>query len=294
MLNEDAIARIDGGDLGIPGSPPGAVSRHLEMAESFTLIWKAIALGVVEGLTEFLPVSSTGHLILAGHFLDFGSPELEIFIQAGAMLALTWCYRTRLLGVATEARHGGDALSLVLKVLLAFLPAALVGFLAHDWIERFLFNPDFVAAMLVAGGVAILIVDRGRVGSGVATLERVGWGQALAIGVGQTLSLLPGVSRAAATILAGLLSGLDRRTATEFSFFLALPTLYAASLYSLWSVRHRIDSEALLAMSIGLVAAYASALVVINAFLRYVQTNTLRPFGWYRIAVGAVLLYGLG
>jgi undecaprenyl-diphosphatase len=210
------------------------------------------------------------------------------------MFALTWCYRSRLLGIAVEARHGGRALALICKVLLAFVPAAVVGLLAHEWIERALFNPDFVAAMLVLGGVAILAIDRERQAGGVAVLEQVGWGQALAIGVGQTLALLPGVSRAAATILAGLLAGLDRRTATEFSFFLALPTLYAASFYSLWSARERIDSEALLAMSIGLVAAYVSALVVINAFLRYVQTNTLRPFGWYRIVVGAVLLYWLG
>lgn len=264
------------------------------MTESLTLVWKSIVLGVVEGLTEFLPVSSTGHLILAGHFLEFGSPELEIFIQGGAMLALTWCYRQRLLGLARDSLRGGRALALVLKVLLAFLPAAVVGLLAHDWIEAALFNPDFVAAMLVAGGVAILLIDRKRRTAGVAELEQVGWGQALAIGVGQTLSLLPGVSRAAATILAGLVAGLDRRTATEFSFFLALPTLYAASLYSLWSARERIDAGALLAMGVGLVAAYLSALVVINAFLRYVQTNTLRPFGWYRIVIGALLLYWLG
>jgi undecaprenyl-diphosphatase len=263
------------------------------MIDPTTLVWKSTVLGIVEGLTEFLPVSSTGHLILVGHLLHFGSPELEIFIQVGAMLALTWCYRARLLGLAREVFGQTRARSLVLKVLAAFLPAAVVGLLAHDWIEEYLFRPGFVAAMLAIGGVAILSIDREERSSGLAELERMTWGQALAIGAGQTVSLLPGISRSAATILAGLLAGLDRRAATEFSFLLALPTLYAASLYSLWSARDRIDVDLALAMGVGLIAAYLSAVVVINAFLKYVQTNTLRPFGWYRIAIGAALLYWL-
>jgi undecaprenyl-diphosphatase len=261
------------------------------MIDPTTLIWKSTVLGIVEGVTEFLPVSSTGHLILAGHLLDFGSPELEIFIQVGAMLALTWCYRVRLLGLAQEVFAEPRARGLVLKVFAAFLPAALVGFLIHHWIEAVLFRPGFVAAMLAVGGLAILFIDREERSTGLAELEGMSWGQALAIGAGQTLSLLPGVSRSAATILAGLLAGLDRRAATEFSFLLALPTLYAASLYALWSARDRIDHQLVVAMAVGLVAAFLSAAVVINAFLKYVQTNTLRPFGWYRIAVGVLLLY---
>jgi undecaprenyl-diphosphatase len=264
------------------------------MLEPLAVIWKSIVLGIVEGLTEFLPVSSTGHLILAGHFLEFGTPELEIFIQVGAMLALTWVYRARLLGIARAATHEPRARGLVLKVLAAFLPAAAVGLLAHDWIEEHLFRPSFVAAMLAVGGVAILVIDRNERPAGLAELEGMTWVQAWAIGVGQTLSLLPGVSRSAATIVAGLLAGLDRRAATEFSFLLALPTLYAASLYSIWSARDRIDGHMMLAMAVGLIAAYLSAVAVIHGFLRYVQSNTLRPFGWYRIAVGAAVLYWLG
>jgi undecaprenyl-diphosphatase len=270
-----------------------AIEETRLMPDAFTLIWKSVVLGVVEGLTEFLPVSSTGHLILAGHFLDFGSPELEIFIQVGAMLALTWCYRARLLALAADLPREPRARALVLKVLLAFLPAALVGLAAHDWIEEHLFRPGFVAAALAVGGVALILIDRGDRPAVGKELEEIRWGQALAVGVGQTLSLFPGVSRSAATIVAGLLAGLDRRVATDFSFLLALPTLYAASLYALWSARDRIDQHMVLAMAVGLVAAYLSALAVINAFLRYVQTNTLRPFGWYRIAVGAALLYWL-
>jgi undecaprenyl-diphosphatase len=260
------------------------------MNDPIALVWKSIVLGIVEGLTEFLPVSSTGHLILAGAFLDFGSPELEIFIQVGAMLALTWCYRARLFGLAAHVRDEPRARNLVLKVFAAFVPAAVVGLLAHDWIEEYLFKPGFVAAMLALGGVAIIAIDRDERAPGLGELEAMSWSQALAIGAGQTLSLLPGVSRSAATIVAGLLAGLDRRAATEFSFLLALPTLYAASLYALWSARERIDADMALAMAVGLVASFASAVAVINAFLRYVQTNTLRPFGWYRIVIGIVLL----
>lgn len=263
------------------------------MPDAFTLVWKSVVLGIVEGLTEFLPVSSTGHLILAGHFLEFGSPELEIFIQVGAMLALTWCYRVRLLGIARDLPREPKTQGLVLKVLLAFLPAAVVGLAAHHWIEEHLFNPSFVATALAVGGVLLILIDRGDRPAVGKELEDLTWGQALAVGVGQTLSLLPGVSRSASTIVAGLLAGLDRRAATDFSFLLALPTLYAASLYALWSARDRIDQHMVIAMGVGLVAAYVSALVVINAFLRYVQTNTLRPFGWYRIVLGAALLYWL-
>lgn len=258
-------------------------------ADLFALFWKSSVMGVVEGLTEFVPVSSTGHLIVTGHLLDFGSAELEIFIQVGAMLALTWAYRGRLVALAADARGRPAARAFVGKVLLAFVPAAAVGLLAHRWIERVLFTPGFVAAMLAVGGVALIAIDRPERSEGLADLERMSWGQALAIGFGQALALLPGMSRSASTILAGLLVGLDRRAATDFSFLLALPTLYAASLYALWNARASLAGEAGAAMAIGLVAAYASAVVVIGAFLRYVKTNTLRPFGWYRLFVALVI-----
>ena len=260
------------------------------MSESAIIALKAALMGVVEGLTEFLPVSSTGHLIVVGKAIGFGTPEFEIFIQLGAMLALTWCYRDRLLALAADLPRRPAAHLLVAKILVAFLPAAVVGLLAHHWIEEHLFRAGFVASTLIGGGVLILLIDGPGRGFGLEDLETMSFGQALGIGFGQVFSLLPGVSRSGATIVAGLLAGLGRRAATDFSFLLALPTLYAACFYALWKARDTLDADTGFAMFVGLVAAYVSALLVIRAFLRFVQTNTLRPFGWYRIAVGLAVI----
>ncbi len=252
---------------------------------------KAALLGVVEGLTEFIPVSSTGHLIVASRLLGFGTPTFEIFIQLGAILALTWEYRRTLLRLGVEGlRRGSPAQGFIARVALAFLPAAAVGLLAHEWIETHLFRAETVAVSLIAGGVLILALDGPGRRAGMGRFEDVTLRQALGIGVGQVLSLMPGVSRAGATILTGLVVGLDRRAATEFSFFLALPTMYAACLFALWKSRHALDASAALALAVGFATAFASALVVIRALLRFVQSNTLRPFGWYRIAAGMALL----
>jgi undecaprenyl-diphosphatase len=250
---------------------------------------KAAVLGVVEGLTEFVPVSSTGHLIVASRVLGWGDPTFEIFIQLGAILALTWEYRGTILRLATESTRPGPARRFVTHLLVAFLPAAVVGLLAHDWIEAHLFRAETVAATLVAGGIVILLLDGPGPRGGLGCFEDVTLHQAIGIGLGQVLSLMPGVSRAGATILSGLAVGLDRRAATEFSFFLALPTMYAACLFALWKSRHQVDAATALALAVGFAAAFASALVVIRALLRFVQTNTLRPFGWYRIAAGAAV-----
>ncbi|HEY8516788.1 MAG TPA: undecaprenyl-diphosphate phosphatase [Candidatus Binatia bacterium] len=256
------------------------------MSPEVTIAWKAAILGVVEGLTEFLPVSSTGHLIVVSHLLDYGSPEFEIVIQLGAMLALTWVYRERLVRMAVEASTRPLARLFILKVLLAFLPAVVVGLLVKDYLDA-LFRPGIVATTLIVGGFLILAIDRPRRFAGLADLERMTFRQALLIGIGQTLAMVPGVSRSGATIVTGLVVGLDRRAATDFSFLLALPTMYAATLYTLWDTRDALAGELGFGMAVGLVTAYVSALVVINAFLRYVQTSSLRPFGWYRIVVGA-------
>jgi undecaprenyl-diphosphatase len=247
---------------------------------------KAAVLGIVEGLTEFLPVSSTGHLIVVSRLLDWESPAFDIFIQVGAMFALTWIYRETIVHLLRSAPSQAPARMFLFKILVAFVPAALVGVVAHHWIEEHLFVPGFVAATTLVGGVLILFIDgpgrRGR----VAELEQVSFTQAAVIGSGQVLSLLPGVSRSGATIVAGLLSGLERRVATDFSFFLALPTMYAACFFSLWKARHDLSGQLGAAMAIGLVTAFLSALVVIRGFLHFVQHNSLRPFGWYRIVAG--------
>jgi undecaprenyl-diphosphatase len=260
------------------------------MNDMLTIVWKSAVLGVVEGVTEFLPVSSTGHLIVASRVLGFGSPQLEIFIQLGAMLALTWAYRERLVVLASDLPSRAPARSLVAKILLAFVPAAAIGLVAHHWIEEHLFSASFVAVTFIVGGIIILLVDGPQRRGGIAELEQVGFGQAVAIGAGQALSLLPGVSRSGSTIITGLLAGLDRSAATDFSFLLALPTMYAACLFTLWKSRNELAGEQGIAMAVGLVAAYISALLVIRAFLAFVRNNSLRPFGWYRIVAGLLVL----
>jgi undecaprenyl-diphosphatase len=254
---------------------------------------KAAILGVVEGLTEFLPVSSTGHLIVVSRALEWESPAFEIFIQIGAMLALTWVYRGEIARLVSQAPTQVSARLFLLKVLIAFLPAAIVGVVAHHWIEEHLFVPGFVATTLLIGGILILVLDGPGRGGGLVDLDRMTFTQAIVIGVGQVLSLLPGVSRSGATIIAGLLTGLQRRAATEFSFFLALPTMYAACLFTLWKARHELGGQLGVAMGVGLVAAFISALIVIHGFLRFVENNSLRPFGWYRIVAALVVIVWL-
>lgn len=262
------------------------------------MLWlQALLLGIVEGATEFLPVSSTGHLIIAADWLHYPEAQratFEIFIQLGAILAVYWHYRRDLLALVAAAPRQAAARNLFGKLLLAFLPAAAVGFATHHWIEEHLFSIRTVAWALVVGGVIMWIVDRAPRAAAVHRLEAVGWGAALAIGAAQVTSLFPGMSRAAATIVGGLLAGLDRPTATQFSFYLALPTLTAASLYSLLKGLDQIDASAAGALAVGFVAAFVTALAVIRIFLRYVQTHDFVPFAVYRIAFGILLLLWWG
>ena len=261
-----------------------------------SLGWIAVDLGLVEGLTEFLPVSSTGHLILAGHLMGFVGPRadlFEVFIQLGAILAVVWEFRARLGRAVTGLRSHPEARRFALAVAVAFVPAAAVGFLVHDWIEAALFGPRTVAFALIAGAVGILAVEALPLRARTEEVEAISFRQALLVGLAQCVSLWPGFSRSAATILGGLLSGLSRRAATEFSFFLAIPVMTAASAFSL--VKHRDD---LLPGDAGALAlAFALSFVVAWATIRwllwYVGTHRFRPFAWYRIALGLVVLWVL-
>ena len=259
------------------------------------LVWlKAVVLGIVEGATEFLPVSSTGHLIIAADWLRFPVAQrdtFEIFIQLGAILAVFWHYRADLLDLARRAPREAAAQGLIGKVLLAFLPAAVVGLLLHHWIEDNLFSVRAVAWALIVGGVVIWLIERRPRTATVTRMESMRWRDALAVGIAQVASLYPGTSRAAATIVGGMLSGMSRPAATQFSFYLALPTLTAASLFSLLKALDQITADAALALALGLVAAFVSALAVIRVFLAYVQTHDFRPFAYYRIAFGLLLLW---
>jgi undecaprenyl-diphosphatase len=252
-----------------------------------------IILGIVEGLTEFLPVSSTGHLIIANDLLGTGGPTgdtFAIFIQLGAVIAVVWHYRTRLFSVV--ARLGApEGREFVLPLLVAFLPAAVLGLLIHDWIKAVLFSPLVVAGALVVGGVLILIVERIHTTDRVTDAARMPIGTALGIGSAQLLALIPGTSRSATTILGGYLLGCSRQAATEFSFYLAIPVLGAATLYDLYKSRGLLDAGDLLMFGVGTVIAFVTALVVIRGFLKYVSGHDFRIFAWYRIGFGGLLLW---
>ncbi len=257
------------------------------------LLLKAALLGIVEGVTEFLPISSTGHLIVVSSWIDYPAASretFEIFIQLGAILAVVWHYRRELVGLVQRSPSDGIARDLLGKVALAFVPAAAMGFLLHKPIERYLFSPTFVALTLILGGVLLIVLERRTWTFQTASLERAGWAQAAWIGVAQVLSLLPGVSRAGATIVGAMAVGLDRPAATQFSFYLSIPTLCAASLYSLFKARHDLVAADAMGLSVGLVVAFVAALLVVRGFIGFVQQHTFTAFGYYRIAVGVLIL----
>jgi undecaprenyl-diphosphatase len=260
-------------------------------------VWLAFLLGVVEGLTEFLPISSTGHLILTGHLagLENGPRAVvfQIFIQLGAMFAVVVEYRARLFAVARGLKSDPAARAFVFRLASAFMPAAAIGFLAHDAITASLFSPRTVAAALIAGALLIFIVEALPLTPRTKVAEEVSWAQALAIGAAQCAALWPGFSRSAATILGGMGAGLDRKAATEFSFLLALPTLGAATVYSLLKNFRDLAAGDHAYLAIAFLVSFAVAWLSIRWLLRFVSSHTLRPFAWYRIALGLAVLYFL-
>jgi len=244
----------------------------------------ALILGIVEGLTEFLPVSSTGHLILAGDLLNFNDERgkvFEIVIQTGAMLAIVWEYRRRFFRVDY---------ALYRNLFVAFLPAAVVGLLFARIIKTYLFHAVPVALAFLVGGIIILLVERKSREPRVDATQSMTWLDALKVGIAQCFALIPGTSRSGATIIGGMLFGLSRRAATEFSFFLAVPTLVAAGLYDLWKNRELLSASDVDLFAVGSVAAFVSAFVVVRWLIRYVATHDFKPFAWYRIAFGALVL----
>jgi undecaprenyl-diphosphatase len=259
----------------------------------------AILLGVVEGLTEYLPVSSTGHLILVGRALGLegeGAKSFEIVIQLGAILAVLLHYR-RLLWerVRGLVRRQPEALRLASALAVAFALTSVAGLLLRKPIKKFLFGPLPVAAALIAGGLVMIVVEsvrKERKLTGEEGLDKVGWRRGLAIGVGQCFSLWPGASRSMCTIVAGQLSGLSTSTAAEFSFLLALPTLGAACLYEAYQARHTLRGQvSTIDLVLGLLVSFLVAWAVIAAFLRYLKARGLAPFGYYRIALGLLVLF---
>lgn len=282
----------------------------------------AVILGIVEGLTEFLPVSSTGHLILVGHALGFTgdlAANAEISIQLGAILAVVAYEREKIKRLVTRAveeqadlrRRMAGSLSdramlisasmgthphlwFLIGLGAAFLPAGLVGFVTHGWIKAHLFSPQTVGITSILGGLIILAVEARTKPATVSQLEHVGLREAVLIGLAQCASLVPGMSRSGSTIIGGLLVGLDRKVATEYSFFLALPTLIVATCYQIWKSRGVFHQEDYVALAIGLAVSFVVAWIVIAAFLSFVKHHTLRPFAYYRIVMGLAVLYIFG
>lgn len=253
----------------------------------------AIVLGLVEGITEFIPVSSTGHLIVASDLLDFTGERaktFEIFIQLGAILSVVWLYRKLFIDLLTRWHRDLGARRLLINLAIAFMPAALIGFVAHDWIKANLFNPVTVAVALVVGGIAILLIERWHPRTQTEDVSGLTPGTALGIGLAQVLSLFPGVSRSGATIMGGYSLGLSRRAATEFSFFLAVPVMVAATMFDLLGSWNHLTRYDLPLFTVGFLVSFVSALVVIKAFLGFVSRRSFAPFAWYRIAIGIVLL----
>jgi len=265
--------------------------------EEAILWWTAIILGVVEGLTEFLPISSTGHLIVVGHFLGFKGATavtFEIVIQLGAILGVIFYLRNKILMLLRGVLEGGPPRSFLLGIGIAFLPAAVVGLWLHEYIEIYLFNPITVAVALIVGGVAILVVERYHPSFRLSELDQVGPHSALWVGLAQVLALFPGVSRSGATIMGGLLVGMRRDVATEFSFFLSIPTMLIATTYDLYKSRDLLVTDDLLALGVGLGIAFLTALGVVAVFLSFIKTHTFKPFAYYRIVFGLLILVVLG
>jgi undecaprenyl-diphosphatase len=258
---------------------------------------KAAILGIVEGLTEFLPISSTGHLIVAGDLLDFNDEKGKAFlimIQTGAMLAVMWQYRVKLVDLAIGLFSRREAQIFILKLFVAFLPAAIVGLLSANLIKTYLFGPIPVALALIAGAFVILAVERTYKSGRVDSIDAMSFRDALMVGVAQCFSLIPGVSRAGATIIGGMLCGLSRKAATEFSFFLAMPTLIAAGGYDFMKHRSEFSAGDAEVLAVGLIVSFVSALICIRWLLRYVASHNFNVFAWYRIALGVIILIVLG
>jgi len=258
------------------------------------IYWKALILGIVEGLTEFLPISSTGHLILVGDLLGFNDERgkvFEIVIQFAAILAVCWEYRTKLISVVSGLVQKQEAAQrFLLNLLIAFLPAAFLGLLFASKIKQHLFAPVPVALAFIVGGLIILWAEKRDHKIDVETVDDMRWKDALKVGCAQTLALIPGTSRSGATIIGGLLFGLSRKAATEFSFFLAIPTLTAATLYEVVKYRSLFHALDWWLFAVGGAASFVSAFLCVRWLLRFISRHDFSAFAWYRIVFGLVVL----
>jgi undecaprenyl-diphosphatase len=267
------------------------------MELDIVLLLKAALLGVVEGLTEFLPISSTGHLIILGDLLNFNDDKgkvFEIAIQLAAILAVMWAYRQKVTSVTVGMiQRDADSWRFAANLMIAFLPAAVLGLLFHSSIKTLLWSPITVAIALILGGVIILLVEKrmAHVQPRIQTVEQMQWQDALKVGFAQSFALIPGTSRSGATIMGGLIFGLSRTAATEFSFFLAIPTMIAATVYDVHKNWELFSMADLPMFVLGFIMSFIAAMIAVKALLRYVASHTFTAFAWYRIVFGTFVLW---
>ena len=256
----------------------------------------AALLGIVQGLTEFLPVSSTAHLLIGARLLGFQDPGgvFTVMIQLGSILALMWLYREKILRTVAGITRERDAQHFAAMIIIAFIPAAVAGVLFADYIKRVLYeSPRVFAWAFILGGIVMLVVEKFRPEPTIGDAELTPVPRAFGVGVFQMLALIPGASRSGSTIVGGMLMRLDRAAAAEFSFFLAMPTLAGAFVHDLWKARHSLGSERGVEIAIGFVFAFLASLLVVRPFLRFVSRNGFYPFAWYRIVAGVAILGAL-
>lgn len=254
---------------------------------------QALILGVVEGLTEFLPISSTGHQIIVADLLDFGGERamaFNIIIQLGAILAVVWEFRRKILDVVTGLPTQRNAQCFTLNLLIAFLPAVVLGVIFADLIHHYLFNPITVATALVVGGIIMLWAERREHEVHAESVDDITWKDALKVGFAQCLAMIPGTSRSGSTIIGGLLFGLSRKTATEFSFFLAMPTMVGAAVYSGYKYRDLFQPADLTVFAIGFVTSFIFAMIAVKGLLKFIASHSYAAFAWYRIGFGLLIL----
>lgn len=257
------------------------------------LLLKALILGVVEGLTEFLPISSTGHLIIVGSLLNYTDDQSKVFkivIQLGAILAVCWDFRERIGKVLGGLGSDPVQQRFAGLLIIGFLPAAVLGLMFHSTIKTYLFNPLTVAGALIAGGFLILWIERKAYHPRINSVDEMRWPDALKVGFAQAAAMFPGTSRSGATIMGGLIFGLSRKTATEFSFFLAIPTMFAATIYDVYKNWGLLRLEDLPVFAVGFIASFIAAMLTVKALLRYVSNHDFTVFAWYRIVFGIVVL----
>lgn len=254
---------------------------------------QALILGIVEGLTEFLPISSTGHQIIVADLLNFGGERamaFNIIIQLGAILAVVWEFRRKILDVVTGLPTQRNAQRFTINLLIAFMPAVVLGVIFADLIHEYLFNPITVATALVVGGLVMLWAERRQHEIHANTVDEISWKDALKVGFAQCLAMIPGTSRSGSTIIGGLLFGLSRKTATEFSFFLAMPTMVGAAVYSGYKYRNLFQPDDLPVFAVGFITSFIFAMIAVRGLLKFIANHSYAAFAWYRIAFGLVIL----